>query len=93
MQDEERLADDVLGGDLAPAAGVEAVGGVVAQGVIMTRRDRVLLVQRERVAVAAGVRQVAVITLVHRAPAVEHHRLGRGHDLAVDEELALLRDA
>ena len=93
MQDEERLADDGVGGHFAPATRVEAVGGVIAEREVMLRRDGVFLVQRDGVAVAAGVRQIPVITLVHRTAAVERHRFGRGHDLSVDEEFALSVDA
>ena len=55
----------------------------------MSGRHGVLLLQGNRVAVAAGFRQVAVVALIHRALAVERHRLGRSDDLTVDEEFTL----
>ena len=87
MQDEEGLADDIALGDLAPAAGVVAVGGVVTHREVMMIAHGVLLVQRDGIAVAADFGQVTIITGGNLPAIVGRDRLRSGHGDAVDLEL------
>ena len=56
MQDEERLTDDIQSGHFAPTTRVEAIGRVIPKRKIMSGLHGVLLLQRNRVAIAAGFR-------------------------------------